>query len=604
MFNRLRDALAPSATDTPPAAVVDIATEYAPSLHERLHGTSALTQRPEQSANYHAGDNPHGHQGAASDLAGFHAVNQSADLDMVSAKETVEARIKSTINNNGYDRGAMLQHVAGIVGPQGLKLSSRPEWRAIPGGTEEWAREFSATVEARFRSYISSDRNSLDRRRLLNWPNITATQAQSMIIHGEIAAAFEPRRKPMQGEYQTAIQILDPQRISDPKDNAQALRERDIRGGIELDKDGVAVAAWISSRHKADLTSGVGAQRNKMTWTRHPFFGRHGRRRIFYAIDSERPEQTRGISPLAACLRANHMLNRLEDATLQAAVLQSVMAMVIKSGSSIKELIEAIGATDPQSKTSPMMAALQEFSAGRAAYYNQNKPKVASHNAKAIFLLPDEELEMQTANSGSVEVAEFLKQMRNSSAASHGLGAETYSADWSKTSFSSAKMSTGNTARIQAGRRERVIAPFCQFVFAHFVEEMLVREPGLLPHKADFYSNRDAILRSVWTGPPMLEPDPLKAAKAAKERMDTGSTTLEIEASAVGGDWEENMHQRARELRMKEELGLFELEAKDNASKTAQTSVEAGDMDLDDDDSNDSGDNDNDSSDSKTKGEE
>ena len=606
MFERLKSAIsgAPaSIPETIPEAAAEIIDS--PSLHDRLN-PSAYHQHalPEQQAGYQAGDNHGGDAGAAADLGCWGGPPQSVDLDVAQAGETATGRVIDLQNNSSNEAGAMQQHVAAIVGPHGLKLSARPDWRAIPGGTEDWAREFAATLESEWRGYTSSDANSVDIRRILNWPALSATLTQSAMQHGEILASFEPRRSPLPGEMQTAFRIIDPSRLSDPKDNPTAMRDRDIRQGVEYNSQGEPIAYWIASRHPRDLAPSTGrsAQRSKLKWTRSPKWGRNGRMRIFHALDPTRAEQSRGISPLVASLRAARMLKRTEDATLQAAVLQSVMAVVVRSNASWSDVATALGAqsTDPQSDgVSNFLSAMQKFQAARGSFYAANQPKVSGHNAKVVHMLPDEDLEMKAAAAGNVEIAGFLKEMRAGVASNHGLGLAEYSGDFSKVSFSAAKVSGALSARIQAGRRERLITPTCRWMFGAFVEELLIRRLDLLPREATFYGpERNAILRSVWTGPPVIEPDPSKAAKAADQRLSSGYSSLEREAALIGEDYEELIYQQARELRLKEELGLFELEAKQSAARTSQTALDAGDLDDDDDgelgnsdDDNGSGDN-------------
>lgn len=587
MLERIRNAIS---GNPPPEIIPDSAVQIieGPSLHERLH-PEAYHQHamPEQQAGYQAGDNHGGDAGAAADLGCWGGPPQSADLDVAQAGETAVGRVIDLSQNSAHEAGAMQQHVAAIVGPTGLKLSSRPDPRSIPGADEKWAREFAATVESAWRNYVSSDRNGVDIRRLANWASLNATLVQSLMQHGEILISFEPRRSPLAGEMHTAIRIVDPSRLSDPGDNAQAMRDRDIRQGVEYDSQGAPVAYWIANRHPRDLapSNGRNAQR-KVTWSRHAKWGRNGRQRIFHALDATRAEQSRGISPLVASLRAAKMLKRTEDATLQAAVLQSVMALVVKSNASWSDVATALGAqsTDPQSDgVDNFLSAMQRFQKARGSFYAANQPKISGHNAKVVHMLPDEELEMKAAAAGNVEIASFLREMRGGVASAHGLGLAEYSGDYSKVSFSAAKVSGAISARIQAGRRERVIAPACQWIFGQFVEELLIRQPELLPREANFYESRDAILRSTWTGPPIIEPDAQKAAKAADQRIASGYSSLEREAALIGEDWEETLQQRARELRLKEELGLFELEALQSAARTSQTALDAGDLDDDDD---------------------
>lgn len=94
------------------------------------------------------------------------------------------------------------------------------------------------------------------------------------------------------------------------------------------------------------------------------------------------------------------------------------------------------------------------------------------------------------------------------------------------------------------------------------VHEHVAQNPTLLPLGVTYIQSRGQILRAKWSGPPMVEVDPSKAAKAAQQRLDAGISTLADECAAQGRDWQDVLTQRAKELRMMESLGLFELEAK------------------------------------------
>lgn len=542
----------PEATTAPPR----ITFQPMPAPSQPSADATALTAQPEQTAAYHAGADAGGNAGAASDLACWPTFAQSADLDVFNAKEAADSRSIDLAQNEGFIAGSLNYSVAHIVGT-GLKLTAQPDWRLIPGADEEWARETSAQFEAAFRTFVGSDRNSLDRSRRLNYASISATVVRSLLLHGEILATFEPRKNRQPGEQATAIAIVDPSRLSNPQDGIT--RQQIIKHGIEYNSSGEPVAYWISARHKRDLTS-RNRHQPKMTWQRIARTGSNGRIRVFHAFDPERPEQSRGISAFASVLRAAKLVDRLSDATLQAAVMQSVVAMVVKSGADIDKIMTVVGA-DADGATKSGIQKLGEYQSARAAFYKANPPKLPSTNAKAIFLLPDEEIELKQAAAANPDVASFIADMRMETARSQNMSREAFSGDYSKTSYSSARVSGAEAGRVHAGRRERAVAPFFQWIYGLFIEEYLIRNPELLPRQADFWTNRDAIVKAVWGGPQPIEADPKKAAAAATARLANGTSSLAAEAALCGNDWEAILEQRAAVLRRKEELGLFEMEA-------------------------------------------
>ncbi|MFG6500159.1 phage portal protein [Sulfitobacter sp. 1A15106] len=508
----------------------------------------ALTSKPSASAGYHAGDSPD--PTAELDLSCWAPPMQSANMDILPSKDLLESRTVDLASNDGNIAGSLQYHVDHAIGT-GLKLSCHPNYRAL-GQTEEWGEEYANLIEDEWRSWIDDDRNLVDVTGVNNWSGLQAVAYRSLMIHGEILATFEPGPANSDGGM-THIRIIDPARLSNPKDGIR--RNRDIRGGIEHDANGRPVAYWISSRHPRDLPKGS-LRMDKMTWQRVPKYGRNGRRKVFHAFDPIRAEQSRGVSIYATVLRAAKMLDKISDATLQAALLQTVFAAVVKSGADWGQIMEVLGA---DSKTNDGIKMMQKFMKTRGEYYSRNKIDVKG--AKAIHLLPDETLSLESAKSANPDTAAFIDQMSREVARGQNMTLEQYSGDYSKVNFSSARMSNIQSNKAHVGRRKRAMAPFCQWVFGLWLEEFFLRNPQFIARGTTFRSHRQHYARAEWIGPPMVDADPEKTAKAAEKRMAMGITTMEYEASQIGLDWEEMLVQRARELRKKQELGLFELES-------------------------------------------
>ncbi|MDH5528278.1 MAG: phage portal protein, partial [Nitrospirota bacterium] len=68
--------------------------------------------------------------------------------------------------------------------------------------------------------------------------------------------------------------------------------------------------------------------------------------------------------------------------------------------------------------------------------------------------------------------------------------------------------------------------------------------------------NPQARCRAKWIGPGRGWVDPVKEAKAADMRIQSGISTYEQECAEQGLDWEEQFEQRAREKQRMEDLGL------------------------------------------------
>ena len=78
-----------------------------------------------------------------------------------------------------------------------------------------------------------------------------------------------------------------------------------------------------------------------------------------------------------------------------------------------------------------------------------------------------------------------------------------------------------------------------------------------MPRRApEFPEFRSAYARCRWIGPGRGWVDPVKERQGAVLGLDAGFSTLENEAAEQGHDWEEVLHQRAKEVGMMKNLDL------------------------------------------------
>jgi capsid protein len=99
---------------------------------------------------------------------------------------------------------------------------------------------------------------------------------------------------------------------------------------------------------------------------------------------------------------------------------------------------------------------------------------------------------------------------------------------------------------------------FCSPVRMAWLEECFAMDELPLPAGApDFNQFRQAYSRCHWLGPGRGWVDPIAEKQASVLGMQAGLTTLEREvAEFEGEDWEENLEQRAYEVKRFKELGL------------------------------------------------
>lgn len=523
--------------------------------HEQLSLDLGL---PEVQAGFDAGGYPT--EEAAADLGDWRPMPESADRYIIPDKPFVEGRIQDIVANDGYAAGAVQMHADAIVGT-GLTLQMNVDYQAL-GQTEDWALEYNESVEAAFRSWANATSTQVDVRDMASWPTLQSQAYKGSFMQtGEILAVAEVRRS-HRSKYRTKIRLIDTERLRDPDRHRYNVEDRNIIGGIEYNNAGVPIAYWIADRHPRALFP-KNKRQDSLTWTRVPRFARNGRQIVFHIFDPMKVEQSRGYSMLTTIVRALKMLDKIQDTILQAALLQTVYAAVVKSNASYDTISEAMGHTNAR-ESGEFKQRLQNYMQTRAQYYERNRVKLKGANT--MFLLPEEELELTQASAANPDIGGFLNAMRTEVARGQNMSLEQLTGDYSQVNYSSGQLSGVATGRSHDGRRTRIMLPFVRWALELFLEEHFILEPTLMPPGAVFHEDRYALTRCGVQGPPTIDADPDKSAKAAEKRISNGTTSMAYECALLGLDWRETLRQQMRELTVKKEMGLMELQSENAAA--------------------------------------
>ncbi|HVL26310.1 MAG TPA: phage portal protein, partial [Thermomicrobiales bacterium] len=165
---------------------------------------------------------------------------RSPDGVINSVKPLADARGRDITANNGYAAGAVGLHRDSIVG-QTYRLNAAPNWKVL-GVSEEWAEEWSEVVEARFQTIAESEYNWLHAARRGTFTDLIRLAVSSFVMTGEVVATSEWIVNDPLRPLRTAVQIISPDRLSNPND----LDDTDtLRRGIEMDLNGRPVAYHI-----------------------------------------------------------------------------------------------------------------------------------------------------------------------------------------------------------------------------------------------------------------------------------------------------------------------------------------------------------------------
>lgn len=464
--------------------------------------------------------------GAASrssqELAGWNPMAVSADAAFLPERDIIVARVRDLVRNDGWAAGSVRRELDNVVGAE-LRLSAKPDWRAL-GLTAEWASEFASQVEALWRLYTDDPRFMCDATRHDTMGGLFGQAYRHYVVDGEALAVllWLPNRG---GRYATAVQIIDPDRLSNPSDRMDSDR---MRSGVEIDQYGASVAYHIRKQHPFDLPmAGIGTYE----WERVPRETEHGRPIVVHFYDKESAGLTRGVARLTPVVERLMMLGKYDKVELQASALNAMFSAFIESPFDH----EALGAMLDD-------GAMDKYQDMRSAFHEDRRIRLGGVRVNTLF--PGESLKLQTAQRAASVFADFEAAVLRNIAAGTGLSYEQLSQDWSKTNYSSARAALLETWKTFVSRRAAFGRRFARQIYMAWLEEAIDKGDIELPAGApDFYDALAAYTRCRWIGPGRGWVDPVKEKQGAILGISAGLSTLENEAAEQGLDYEEVLAQ-------------------------------------------------------------
>lgn len=505
-----------------------------------------------------------GYEGAAStsrELATWRPSLRSPDLDINSDKANIDARARDMARNDGYATGAVAAHRDSIVGGQYV-LNAQPDWRAL-GVDKKWAEEFQSIVEPKFSLWAESPENWPDASRRNTFTGLVRLAVGTSVLTGEVLATAEwLRSNYTRRPYSTAIQMVDPDRLSNPDNRSDT---KFLRRGIERDMFGAPNAFWFRTNHPSEGWEDGG----QWTWRRVAARKPWGRAQVIHIFEQLRPDQSRGVAEMAAVLKQMRMTSKFQDVALQNAVLNATYAATIESELPAEVIWEQMAGGDSKAMTA-YLDQLAAFTGGAKSLHLDG--------VKIPHLFPGTKLNFQRSAVPEGAGEAFEESLLRKIAAGLGLSYEEFSRDYSKSNYSSARASMLHTYKSMQAKKKMVADRFATAVYALWLEEAINMGEVPMPPGAgpDFFYqglNKEALIRCEWIGASRGQIDELKETQAAVLRISAGLSTYEKEMSKNGDDFRRVFEQRKREEEMIKELGLSfnsnaTKPAKDNAGGT------------------------------------
>lgn len=489
----------------------------------------------------------------AADIYGAHMATWlpylgSADTDLT-FRDRIVSRVRDLVRNDGWANGAVTRILDNAVGAN-LRPLVKPDYRALraitgnEGFNPDWADEFGSTVEAHYRMWANDPGRYADTARSLTLSQLYRLAFRHKLVDGEALgmAQWMPERVgPGRARYATAVQVIDPDRLSNPY---QQWDQRSMRGGVEIDDNGAAVAYWIRRAHAGDWYNAV----DSLSWERVPRETWWGRPVVVHDFEHERGGQHRGgAGVFTPILQRFRMLVKYDSTELDASIINAIFGAYIESPFDHQFVEEGIG-DDGGGELSNYQNMRTQFHCDR---------RIMLGDARMPILFPGEKINTVNAARPTSNFKEFESAVLRNGASALGISAQQLSQDWSDVNYSSARAALLEAWKTLTRRRHEFAAGFAHPIFCAWLEEAFEVDALPLPPGAPpFYECRAAYARCEWIGPGKGWIDPVAEKQGAVLGMDAGLSTLEAECAEQGLDYEEVLDQRAREIEAFKRRGI------------------------------------------------
>ncbi|MDE9618261.1 phage portal protein [Citrobacter portucalensis] len=488
-------------------------------------------------------------------MANWQPALWSPDNEINIYRDRIVSRMRDLARNDGWASGTITRVLDNAIGAN-YRPIFKPDYRMLRLITGNkafdatWADEYGKVIEAHWRSWANDPGRYCDVERKQTVSQMLRLGFRHKLLDGDALLVLQYRTDrlgPGRGQYATTLQIVDPDRLSNPQQNFDM---PNVRGGVEIDADGAPVAYHIREAHIGDWWSGA----KTMTWQRIPRETSWGRPIVIHDFDMERGAQHRGMGILAPIVQRLKMLIKYDESELEAAILNAIFGAYIESPYDAQMVSSALGDTGGGFSDGEELSAYQTQ---RTEYY-QDKRLNLQNGARIPHLFPNEKIVTLSAARPTSNFDGFESAVLRNIAAATGLSTQQVTQDWSDVNYSSARAAMLEAWKTLTRRRDDYATGTAQPVASAFVEEIHSIESLPLPAGApDFLDAKAAYCRARWMGPGRGWIDPVAEKKGSILGMNAGLSTLEMEAAEnAGEDWEEMLDQRAREIDAFKERGI------------------------------------------------
>lgn len=466
-------------------------------------------------------------------VKGFNAPSGSAHEDIDFHNFTMRQRARMLYMAAPIATSAIKTNRTNVVGV-GLRLKSRID-RDVLGLAPEQAEEWQKKTEREFNLWASNKR-ACDATGMNNFYGLQQLALVSWLLSGDCIGVVKQYKTTWMLPYSLRIHLIEADRIATPVSYGPGAATmmyttgkntetgNTIYDGVEVDSNGMVVAYHIRNTYPYE----IGAP-TETKWIRIPAYQENtGLPNVLHVMDTERPDQYRGVGYLAQVIEPLLQLRRYTESELMSAVIESFFTAFIKTESLENQM--------PYNEI------------GEDADYEPRDPNDYNMGPGQVNVMnPGEDVVFAEPKHPNGSFDKFVEAVSAMTGAALEIPSDLLLKRFNK-SYSASRAALLEAWKAFKMRREWLADDFCRPSYEIWMSEAVasgrICAPGFFHNPAI----RAAYLGSEWLGPSQGQLDPVKEITAEILACSEGFSTHEQSTIRLnGGQWDSNVEQLQRE---------------------------------------------------------
>lgn len=463
-------------------------------------------------------------------LKGFIANSGAAHEDIDENNYTLRQRARTLYMAAPIATSAIKTNRTNVIGI-GLIPQSRIDREAL-GMSQEAAETWQKKTEREFALW-ASQKQACDATGINNFYSMQQLALMSWLISGDVFALIKRRDPTTLHPYSLRLHLIEADRVSTPVEagityptsltTGKTEGGNTIYDGVEVDKEGMVQAYHIRNTYPFETTT------EETRWVRVSAYGKRTHLpNILHVMDSERPEQYRGVSYLAQVIEPILQIRRYTESELIAAIVESFFTAFVKTDTGADE--------NPINETG-----------GDGGEISRDENEYEMGPGQVNFLKKGEDIVFGDPKRPNNGFDNFTKAISEQIGAALEIPSDLLLKSFNG-SYSASRAALLEAWKAFKMRRKWFVDDFCAPVYELWLDEAVSR--GRI-HAPGFLTNpliRAAYLGCEWIGPSQGQLDPVKEVTAEILAIEEGLTTRQqATIRQNGGQWDSNVEQLERE---------------------------------------------------------